>query len=120
MTRSEEELVVGSRVREVGRVRLRKRIVTEDVTVTVRKEVVGLEQEAITDGDVIDTVVWPEAPEVACEMVRFEEEVVIEKRIVPKERVRLVKTVVVEHETVTGDVRKEQIQLEGDAAPRRD
>ncbi len=61
MTRSEEELRVGTTQRETGKARLRKYIVTETVTQTVpvSREEVGIEREPITeqiesDGD-IDT-----------------------------------------------------------------
>ena len=47
-------------------------------------------------------------------MVLHEEEVVTEKRAVPKERVSLSKDTVVNEETVTDKVRKEQIEIEGD------
>ena len=43
-----------------------------------------------------------------------EEEVVTEKRAVPKERVRMSKDTVVDEETVSTDLRKEQIEVEGD------
>ena len=116
MILSEEELVTSTQVRTVGRVRLRKRVVTEDVTVTVtlRKEVIELEEELISGGELGGTAIGPDGDEDIFEMVRCEEEFVIEKRIVPKERVRLVKTVVVEDKTFSGDLRREQIEVEGD------
>jgi Domain of unknown function (DUF2382)/PRC-barrel domain len=51
MTRSEEELTVGTRQREAGRARLRKHVVTEMVTKTVpvKHEEVRLEREPVTD-----------------------------------------------------------------------
>ena len=50
MTRSEEEMVVGTRQEETGRARLRKYIVTEDVqrTVPISTEEVRVEREPIT------------------------------------------------------------------------
>ncbi len=50
MTRSEEELRVGTREREAGRARLRKYVVTENVTKTVpvSHEEVRIEREPIT------------------------------------------------------------------------
>ena len=53
MTRSEEELTVGTRRVETGRVRLRKYVVTEMVTKTVpvQREEVRLEREPITDAN---------------------------------------------------------------------
>jgi hypothetical protein len=51
MTRSEEELRVGTETRDRGRVRLRKYVITEEVTQTVpvRREEVRLEHEPVTD-----------------------------------------------------------------------
>jgi len=45
--------------------------------------------------------------------VLHEEEVVTEKRAVPKERVRLDKETVTDEQTVSDRVRKEQIDTEG-------
>jgi stress response protein YsnF len=46
------------------------------------------------------------------EVVLREEEAVVSKRVVPKERVRLDKDVVTEQREVGGEVRKEQIEFE--------
>jgi stress response protein YsnF len=43
----------------------------------------------------------------------------VDKKVVPKERVRLDKDVVTEERSVTEDVRKENIDVEGDVKPRR-
>src|SRR5215217_4126672 len=53
MTRSEEELRVGTQTRERGRARLRKYVVTEtqQVTVPVQREEVRVEREPITDAN---------------------------------------------------------------------
>ena len=53
MTRSEEELRVGTERRETGRARLRKYVVTENVqqTVPVQREEVRVEREPITDAN---------------------------------------------------------------------
>jgi uncharacterized protein (TIGR02271 family) len=115
MTRSEEELQVGTTSRESGRARLRKYVVTEQVTKTVpvRKEKVTLEREPITDANVGDSKSGPEISEEEHEVVLHEEEVVTEKRTVPKERVRMDKETVTEDQTVSEEVRKEQIEAEG-------
>ena len=115
MTRSEEELHVGTASRERGRVRLRKHVVTEQVTQTVpvQHEEVRLEREPITEGNVDQATDGPAISEEEHEMVLHEEEAVVEKRTVPKERVRLGKeTVTGEHE-VSEEVRKEQIDTDG-------
>jgi stress response protein YsnF len=141
MTRSEEELRVEKTQRVSGRARLRKHIVTEHVTVTVpvQREEVRLEHVPAEEGvtapggepgvDVPEsaeqgagahggdgsggrgTVPTPDAPS---EMHLHAEEIVVEKRVVPKERVRLTKDVRTAEERVGDEVRKEQIEVERD------
>jgi uncharacterized protein (TIGR02271 family) len=121
MTRSEEELRVGKAQRESGRARLRKYVVTEQVqqTVPVQREEVRLEREPITDANVGDAKAGPAISEEEHEVTLHEEEVVTEKRAVPKERVRFDKQTVTEDQTVSEEVRKEQIEAEGDTANSR-
>jgi uncharacterized protein (TIGR02271 family) len=116
MTRSEEELRVGKADRERGRARLRKYVVTEEVeqTVPVRHEEVRVEREPITDANVDQAVSGPEISEEEHEVVLHEEEVVVEKRAVPKERVRMDKETVTDEQTVSEELRKEQIEADGD------
>ena len=116
MTRSEEELRVGTTERETGRVRLRKYVVEDEVTETVpvRREEVRVEREPITDANVDDALDGPAISEEEHEVVLHEEDVVVDKRAVPKERVRLEKDAVVEDETVSETVRKEEIDMDQD------
>jgi uncharacterized protein (TIGR02271 family) len=116
MTRSEEELKVGKAERERGRARLRKYVVTEQVTQTVpvKREEVRLEREPITDGNVDQALAGPEISEEEHEVVLHEEEPVVEKRTVPKERVRMEKESVTDEAQVSEEIRKEQIEAEGD------
>jgi uncharacterized protein (TIGR02271 family) len=116
MTRSEEELRVGTAQRERGRVRLRKYVITEEVqqTVPVRREEVRVEREPITDENADEALEGPAISEDEHEVVLHEEEVVTEKRAVPKERVRLSTDTVIDEETVSEEVRKEQIEVEDD------
>jgi uncharacterized protein (TIGR02271 family) len=120
MTRSEEEVSVGTRERESGRVRLRKYVVTEEVqkTVPVRKEKVKLEREPITDANVDKATAGPEISEEEHEVVLHEEEAVVSKRTVPKERIRLGKETETGEQEITEEVRKEQIETEGDTSGR--
>jgi uncharacterized protein (TIGR02271 family) len=115
MTRSEEELRVGTANRERGRARLRKYVVTEEVTQTVpvQREEVRVEREPITDANRDRATAGPDISEEEHELVLHEEEVVTEKRAVPKERVRLDKETVTNEQTVSDQVRKEQIDTEG-------
>ena len=114
MTRSEEELRVGVARRERGRARLRKYIVTEQVqqTVPVQREEVRVEREPITDENVDQALSGPEISEEEHEVVLHEEELVAEKRVVPKERVRMSKETVTDEAHVSEEVRKEQIEAE--------
>jgi uncharacterized protein (TIGR02271 family) len=118
MTRSEEELHVGTARREAGRARLRKYVETEtrSETVPLQRETARVEREPITDSNVDQAMSGPEISEEEHEVILSEEEPVVEKRTVPKERVRLEKDVVTDQETVSGEVRKERITTEGDAA----
>jgi uncharacterized protein (TIGR02271 family) len=116
MTRSEEELRVGTAERERGRARLRKYVVTEEVqqTVPVQREELRIEREPITGENVDQAVSGPEISEEEHEVVLHEEEPVVEKRTVPKERVRLDKETFVDEKTVSEDLRKERIDVDGD------
>lgn len=114
MTRSEEELRVGTRSRERGRVRLRKYVVTEQVTQTVpvRREEVRVEREPVTDANRDQALSGAEISEGEHEVVLHEEEPVVEKRTVPKERVRLDTETHEEQREISEEVRKEQIDLD--------
>ena len=114
MTRSEEELRVGKTEQEAGRVRLRKYVVEDEEThtVPVRREEVRLEREPITDANAGPATDGPAISEEEHEVVLHEEQAVVEKQAVPKERVRLDKDTHVEEEQVSGTVRKEQIDVD--------
>ena len=114
MTRSEEELRVGTTERERGRVRLRKYVTTEQVeqTVPVQRERVRMEREPITDANLDAATSGPEISEAEHEVILREEEPVVEKRVVPRERVRLDKDTVTDEERVAEEVRKEQIEID--------
>jgi uncharacterized protein (TIGR02271 family) len=122
LTRSEERLRVGTESRETGRARLRKYVVTENVTrtVPVQREEVRIEREPITDagrsGGLRDTDLGEDEVEVTL----HSEEPVVEKETVPVERVRLDTETVTGQETVSEDVRKERIETDGDDLDRRD
>jgi uncharacterized protein (TIGR02271 family) len=98
-------------------------VVTEQVeqTVPVQREEVRLEREPITDANVDAATSGPDISDEEHEVTLYEEEVVTEKRAVPKERVRMDKQTVTEDQTVSEEVRKEQIETEGDTktGPRR-
>jgi uncharacterized protein (TIGR02271 family) len=114
MTRSEEEIQVGKQQRETGRARLRKYVTTEQVqqTVPVQREEARVEREPITDQNVEQATRGPAWSEEEHEVVLHEEEPTVEKREVPKERVRLDKEQVTEEQQVSEERRKEQIEVE--------
>ncbi len=130
MTRSEEQLRVGTEIRETERVRLVKRVVTEDVTMTVqiRREELVLERVPVKDGvpfydDGQNTYTEAErerlysAVETAfnndtVEVVLYEEKPRVEMDVVPIERVRVRREARTHDEVVSGQVRKEVIETE--------
>jgi uncharacterized protein (TIGR02271 family) len=116
VTRSEEELHVGTQVRERGQARLRKYVTTEQqqVTVPVRREEVRVEREPITDANLDAATSGPAISEEEHEVTLHEETPVVQKRVVPRERVRLDTETVTEQRQVGDEVRKEQIEVEGD------
>jgi len=120
MTVSEERLDVGTRRRETGRARLRKYVETENVeqTVPVQREEARVEREPITDVNRDAALAGPDITEAEHEVTLHTEEPVVEKRTVPKERVRLDKDVHTDEETVSDEVRRERIEAEGDAEER--
>jgi uncharacterized protein (TIGR02271 family) len=115
MTRSEEQLRVGTESREAGRARLRKYVVTEEQTVKVpvTREEVTIEREPITEANRDEALAGPAISEEEHEVVLHEERAVVDKEAVPVERVRLGKEQVTEQETVTEEVRQERIEADG-------
>ncbi len=110
-TRSEEQLRVGTENVATGKARLRKYVVTEhqNVTVPVTREEVRVEREPITNGEA-DDIGDDEA-----EITTYAERPVVSKEKVAKEKRAFGEG----HrrrttETVSGEVRKEQIEVEGD------
>ncbi|MDT0353579.1 DUF2382 domain-containing protein [Pseudonocardia charpentierae] len=117
LVRSEERLLVATEAVPVARVRLRKYLVTEDQTFTVpvTREEVELDYaeipmtEQIPDGaGLLDDFV---------EVVRYEERVVVTKQVVAVERVRLVRRVITAEQVVSGQVRREVVDLDHTGTP---
>jgi uncharacterized protein (TIGR02271 family) len=121
MTRSEEELRVDKIRRPSGLARLRKHIVTEQVNVTVpvQREEVRIERQPITEANADAAMRGPELSEEEHELILSAEEPVVDKRVVPKERIRLDKDVVTEERSVDEEIRKERIDVEGDVETGR-
>ena len=81
-----------------------------------QREEVRIEREPVTDANADEAMGGPAISEEEHEVVLHEEQPVVEKRAVPKERVRLDKDVVRDEHTVSDEVRKEQIDVDGDRA----
>ncbi len=113
MTRSEERLNVGTQQVEAGRARLRKYVVTEKQTVNVpvSHEEVRVGREPITDANRDEAMTGGEITEEEHEVILHAERPVVATEAVPVERVRLGTETVAEQRNVTGEVRKEQIEV---------
>ena len=121
MTLSEERLHVGTESAQVGRARLRKYVVTENVTTTVpvSHEEVRLEREPITDANRDAALSGADITEEEHEVTLRAERPVVAKETVPVERVRLGTETVTEEHEVNEQVRKEQIdEPEVDTRPQ--
>jgi len=115
MTLSEERLNVGTQQVEAGRARLRKYVVTENVTQTVpvSHEEVRIEREPITDANIGNAMDGPAISEEEHEVTLHAEQPVVQKEAVPVERVRMNTETVTEQQQVTDTVRKEQVDTDG-------
>jgi uncharacterized protein (TIGR02271 family) len=113
--RSEEELRAGVREQEAGRVNVKKSVRTEREVVRVprRREEVDIERVPV-EGEARETSGATEAnigeDEVVVQV--FEEEIVVSKRVVLKEEIRLRKRVAWDEETVEVDLRKEEVEVD--------
>jgi uncharacterized protein (TIGR02271 family) len=112
--RSEEELRAGTREREAGAMKVRKRVRTdrEQIEVPTKHEEVTVERVPV-EGEATEAQIGEDEVSVPV----TEEEVVVDKRAVAKEEIRLRKDVVEDTEVVEEDVRREEIDVE-DATER--
>ncbi len=122
MTRSEEQLNVGTRTEETGRARLRKYVVTEQqsVTVPVSHEEVRVQREPITDANRGDAERGADISEEEHEVTLHAERPVVDTETVAVERVKVGTETVRDEETVTGEVRKEQLEVDDDTDSSQD
>jgi uncharacterized protein (TIGR02271 family) len=110
MIRSEEELRVRLR-RRARRVRIKRYVVTDYVTTTipVRREELRLEEALVDEASLTAP---PALPGDGWEMVLHQEEPVVSRRVVARERIRLHVQTVTEHRRISGEVRKERIEVD--------
>ena len=120
MTRSEEHLTAGTQRVAAGRARLRKYVTTEQqsVTVPVSHEEARVTREPVTEANLAQSIDGPEITEAVHEVTLEAERPVVATEATPVERVRLDKQTVTEQQTVSGEVRKEHIDLDTDAGVR--
>lgn len=113
IVRSEERLRVGTDLRTTRRVRLRKRVVTEEVThtVAVRREELVVEDEAL-DGAAPEQGEQHDFDDRDVEIVLHEERVVTSTRVVPVERVRARIRTVTNEVAVDEVLRREKIDVQ--------
>jgi uncharacterized protein (TIGR02271 family) len=107
--RTEEELAAGTREREAGELRVEKNVRTdrESVEVPTRHEEVSVERVPLS-GEASEAQIGDDEINVPV----TEEEVVVSKRPVVKEEVRIRKDVVEDTQIVEEDVRREEIDVE--------
>jgi uncharacterized protein (TIGR02271 family) len=117
--RSEEELRAGTREREAGEVRIRKHVRTEreQLRVPKRHEEVHVERVPVEEGrQASDAQIGEDEVEIPV----VEEEVVVEKRPIVKEEIRIRKDVVEDEQVVEEDVRREEVEIEDQTKRRRE
>jgi uncharacterized protein (TIGR02271 family) len=109
--RSEEELVAGTREREAGSMKVRKRVRTdrERIEVPTKHEEVSVERVPMS-GEATEAQIGEDEVSVPV----TEEEVITSKKAVAKEEIRVRKDVVEDTEVVEEDVRREEIDVEDD------
>src|SRR5829696_3804461 len=117
VSRSEEELKVGTREREAGAVRVRKRVRTdrERIVVPKKRTEVTVERVPVVEGEAAGSEIGED--EIVVPIT--EEEVIVEKRAVVKEELRIRTEVVEDTEVVEEDVRREEIDVD-DQTERHD
>lgn len=113
ITRSEEQMRIGTERHESGRVRVHKWVETEMVerTIPVSHEEIKIDREPITGGEPSAEVSLSEDDQ---EIILYEERPVVAKETVPVERIRVRTEQVQDEQTVRGELRKERIEVTRD------
>jgi uncharacterized protein (TIGR02271 family) len=110
LVRSEEELKVGTEQARRGRAGVRKRVETEQVerTVPVEREELRVEREPIPASERGRAELGDDEQTIELN----EERPVVDKQVVPKERIRVGKEVVTDEEQISEEVRKEAVDID--------
>jgi uncharacterized protein (TIGR02271 family) len=114
---AEEELEAQKTAREAGSVRLHKIVHTElkHFTVPVMREEVRIDRTPVSDQEAAAKSTAPDAfSEKTIDVPVMEEEVTVTKRPVVKEEVHVSKERITEERDVSGEVRKEEVRVEGE------
>ncbi|TDC04260.1 DUF2382 domain-containing protein [Actinomadura bangladeshensis] len=113
ITRSEEQMRIGTERHEAGRVRVHKYVETEMVerTIPVSHEEVRIDREPIVGGEPNPQVTLAEDDH---EIILYEERPVIAKETIPVERIHVRTEEVQDEQTVRGELRKERIEVTRD------
>lgn len=119
MTLSEEELQVGRAKHEAGEVRVGKHVETEHVSrdVPVTRETATVERRPLSEEDARHAQARISEDEIRVPLV--EEEVIVEKRAVPKEELVVKKHQVQDTEHVEADLRRERADIDRTDDPNR-
>jgi len=111
IVRHEEELEITKQTQQIGSVRVEKHVETNPVSERVEREVehADMERVAASEGDsgLVETLA-----DGSVSIPVFEEELVITKRRVLRERIIVRKRVVTEQETVEADLRRERVEVD--------
>lgn len=116
VTRSEEQLNVTFDRVPYQRVRLVKYVTTHEVTRTfqIRREELRIEAQDVQGADPVEPWAARLTAEEPLELTLSEEQLVVEARVVPRERVRVwVEDVPMGDQTVSAALRKEQVEVVG-------
>lgn len=117
LTLAEEQLAVGKRQTSGGEVELRKTVDTERVSeqVQLRHDEVTVERRPVTDASSVSGQAQIGEDEIRIPIM--EEQVVMQKVLVPREEIIVRKNRVTEQQTVEADVRRERLDVD-DATAR--
>jgi uncharacterized protein (TIGR02271 family) len=119
VVRHEEELQLETEEYEAGSVRARKRVETEHVERVEPRSVEygGFERAPVDDGDSGEIETLEDG---SISIPLFEERLVVSKELFVRERVILRKRTVTEQHRIEAELRKEQIEVQGDVETTRE
>lgn len=114
MIRSEEQVRVSTETYETGKVRFRKDIVTEEVTLTipVSHEEFSFDREPIPEGNHAQIPGAAVLSEEDYEITLYAERPVVRMEFIPVERIKVRKVILTGEQDVNYEVRKERISTD--------